>query len=382
MDTLQEKLDALDRQSKEQIAAVIASLEDAFEHGVQANRIAVAIGGKMTTGNVGGSFPVICLLDAMVAQGDRPCVAKVLQEFWAVSVPLFTNYAKADACLREKVMRALKRWCSKKAIAHSLCESLVGAVSGEQPTVEGGARVVGSGRGCSASGGTHLKDNFTRSEVSSFCAILRNCTKMIERLPPHRASMYQEVACKEMTGTAPSRRSLLFLQGFHAELSRELNLYNASAVKSEAQASAGADSGTSARAALSSLLAKISEDQAHDFTASIVIKDHGFHVARYTSPFQSDVCQRLSLAQRTGFGEWHRRPKSEYHYPKKESNPRRVFRAPAGSGPQARVWFPGEQQWITAGDMVSLSLLRTRGECQPRETSSLYDVARKRDREA
>ncbi|CBH15125.1 hypothetical protein, conserved [Trypanosoma brucei gambiense DAL972] len=381
MDTFQEKLDALQKQSKEQIAAAIAAMKGACRGGAEPVRVAVAIGSRLTPLNILSSFPVVCLLDAMVmAKGDET-VAQVMKEFWRISPSLFVNYATTDEGLRDKVVRVVQRWGSKKLIEPPMCEKLLGAIKGIRPD-EASSAEEGKGEKRSDEAQNGRKGAvFTRSEVSGFCAILHSCTKMIEKLPPHRASMYMEVAQKEMSSHVPNRPALLFFQGLHAELGKELTLYNSNAVKNEHQLAQAVSGGPSAKEALGNLLDKLSKDHASPSLEAGDGKGHAFHVVRYITPLQSDICQRLSLARRAGFGDWYRRPKNEYHYPKRESNARKVFRAPAGAGPLVRTWFPSEQQWISENNMASLGLFRERDPDKERESSSLYAVARKRDRD-
>nr|CCC93389.1 conserved hypothetical protein [Trypanosoma congolense IL3000] len=389
MNVLQERLDALQKQSKEQITGVITALQEAHREGVQAVRMAVAIGNRLTSSQIASSFPVICLIDAMAAMNDQECMAPVLEELWRISLPLFAGYAEAEVGLREKVERAVQRWGNKRYITQPVCKKLLEAMKGVK---DGGEDREANIR---AQGGTEAKGSlepqvetekvqqgrFTRTEASGFCAILQSCMKMIERLPPHRASMYMSVAIKEMGPHMPTKQSLLFFQGLHAELGRELAVYKANVVKSEHQTTTPEGDGPSTEA-LSNLMDKLSREDGS--TLSLLAgdgKEHAFHVVRYTTPLQSDTCQRLSLARRSGFGEWHRRPKNEYHYPKKETNTRRAFRAPAGGGTLVRAWFPSAEQWIGEADMALMSLVREKDPRRERDSSSVYAVVRKRDRD-
>ncbi|RNF17631.1 uncharacterized protein Tco025E_04863 [Trypanosoma conorhini] len=394
MDAFQGKLDALQRQSKEQIVAAVTALQHACGEGVQPVRVAVAIGNRLTPGQVSSSFPVICLLDAMMTGQEEACVVAVLAEFWRIAPSLFVNYAAADKALQEKVSRAVRRWVGKKLLPSPCGERLLRCISGKETTETDAAaahhdaedNANTNGQPPSHAGSAAPREEFSRAEVSGFCAILQSCIKMIERLPPHRAGMYLEVARKERLLRAPSKSALLFFQGLHAELSRESALYTSSLVKSEHQAPAAAGGGVDAKAALGNLLDKLAKEQSFPATAANVAAgghgNHTFSVTRYTSPLQSDIFQRLSVAQRAGFGEWHRRAKNEYHYPKKESNSRRVFRAPAGAPAGTRAWFPSEQQWIGEKDMAALRLWVPQETGQERESSSVYNVAQKRERGA
>ncbi|EKF38797.1 hypothetical protein MOQ_000987 [Trypanosoma cruzi marinkellei] len=397
MDVFQAKLDALQKQSKEQIMATITALQTASGEGVQPVRIAVAIGNRLTHGQIYNSFPVICLIDAMAATQDEACITAVLEEFWRIAPSLFVNYSTADEALREKVSRAVKRWRGKSLFPSSYGEKLLRCISGKEmnklDSEKAHDSVVDNNVHMISHSGNVTKDmmkkEFLRSEVSGFCAILQSCVKMIEGLPPHRASMYLDVVRKEKLLNTPSKSALLFFQGLHAELSRESALYNSNLVKNEHQANSTLSGKLETKAALGNLLDKLSKEQTSSVdaaTAAVLAagghKDLAFNVIRYTLPMQSDICQRLSVAQRAGFGEWHRRTKNEYHYPKKESNTRRVFRAPAGSQAGTRAWFPTEQQWISENDMAALKLWLPKETVQERDSSSVYNVARKREREA
>ncbi|RNF04824.1 hypothetical protein TraAM80_04955 [Trypanosoma rangeli] len=396
MDAFQEKLDALQKQSKEQIMAAVAALQHACGEGVQPLRIAVAIGNRLTPGQVSNSFPVICLIDAMTIRQEEACVVAVLEEFWRIAPSLFVNFAAADEALQEKVSRAVKRWGGKKVLSASCGERLLRCINGKETTevdFEAARRAAVDNANTASQASSHSgiavnearKEEFSRAEVSGFCAILQSCIKMIERLPPHRASMYLEVARKEKLLRTPSKSALLFFQGLHAELSRESAMYNSNLVKSEHQATPEAGGRVDPKAALGNLLDKLSKEQSFTAESATVAAgghhDPTFNVIRYASPMQSDIFQRLSVAQRAGFGEWHRRTKNEYHYPK-EGSSRRVFRAPAGSLAGTRAWFPSEQQWIGENDMAALRLWVPKETGHERESSSVYDVARKRERDA
>ncbi|EAN93395.1 hypothetical protein C3747_7g284 [Trypanosoma cruzi] len=396
MDAFQAKLDALQKQSKEQIMATITALQSACGEGVQPVRIAVAIGNRLTHGQIPNSFPVICLIDAMAATQDEACIATVLEEFWRIAPSLFVNYSTADEALREKVLRAVKRWGGKRLFPSTYGEKLLSCISGKEMNKMDSEKVHHSVDNnvhtISHSGNAtkdKMKEEFSRSEVSGFCAILQSCVKMIEGLPPHRASMYLDVVRKEKLLHTPSKSALLFFQGLHAELSRESALYNSNVVKNEHQANSALSGKLDTKAALGNLLDKLSKEQTSSVDAATAAvaaagghKDLAFNVIRYTSPMQSDICQRLSVAQRAGFGEWHRRTKNEYHYPKRESNTRREFRAPAGSQAGTRAWFPTEQQWISENDMAALKLWLPKETVQERDSSNVYNVVRKRERDA
>ncbi|KEG06894.1 hypothetical protein DQ04_11741000, partial [Trypanosoma grayi] len=294
MDTFQARLDALQKQSKEQITAVMAALQDACSEGTQPVRIAVAIGNRLTGSQVAASFPVICLIDAMTTKQEDAHIAAVLEEFWRIAPPLFLNYATTDEALREKVMRALKRWGGKKVFSPSISEKLLAAMSGKEVkevTVEAN-EADNARRASNETKGSKI--DFTRSEVSGFCSILQTCMKMIQQLPPHRASMYLEVARKEKLLQTPSRSALLFFKGLHAELTRESALYNSNVVKSEHQAFPALSSGTETKAALGNLLDRLAKELASPAAPASSNTDHSFHVVRYVSPLQSDICQRLS----------------------------------------------------------------------------------------
>ncbi|KAH9597565.1 hypothetical protein LSM04_003211 [Trypanosoma melophagium] len=385
MDAFQVRLDGLQKQSKEQIMSAIAGLQEACDEGAQPMRVAVAIGNRIIPSQIANSFPVICFIDAMTIQKEDPYIAGVLEEFWRIAPSLFVNYATADEALREKVTRAVKRWGLKKVFTSSVCDKLVAAISGNKiDDISDDSKIIGDKdlTHSSGDGRRGINDGFTRSEVSGFCTILQNCMKMIERLPPHRATMYLEVVRKEKLLRTPSKSALLFFQGLHAELTRESVLYNSNVVKNEHQVSSTLNAGSETKVALGNLLDKLSNEQSSSTTPMVSNKDYTFHVVRYISPLQSDICQRLSLAQRSGFGEWHRRSKSEYHYPKKEASTRRMFRAPVGAQAGTRAWFPSEQQWVSENDMATLTLFLLKEAAPERETSSLYNVVRKRERDS
>lgn len=160
MDAFQDALDALVKESKEQITRVQEAAAAAVLHAhVVPHRIAVAIGQRFTAERVDTAYPVLCLLDATLVRinqsttntakattsntaapstlsssspvptssADQALLA-VLKEFWQVAEAVFVSlhdYGAAQPSWREKCLRMVRRWKQRKLLNADIVDGLV-----------------------------------------------------------------------------------------------------------------------------------------------------------------------------------------------------------------------------------------------------------------
>lgn len=421
MEAFQTKLDALQKESKDLITQAMQGLTTAALTGaVPPTRLAMTLAQRFTADRMTTSFPALCLVDAMVLRaaapptpGDRETAVMkaVLAEFWTVAPTLFTAYATQPA-VKDKSMRVVRRWKQRKALPDPLVDELLSAMetgpkvaTAEPSGTDPAARRGGDLQGPRAQPAN--PDEFTTAQLQAFRSTLQSCTTMLEKMPPERSRLYTE-AIRAERFTGPSKAAFAFLQALQAELRRELMVDGSGGGTRGEAASKPATSATEedpersadARAALGRLLDTLSHgssggggsggagDGSSDGGAGVA-GGGASHALRYTSPLFSDIYQRQSLTQRAGFGQLHKRKAmagtaAQYYYPRREATAARPFRVPAAKqlhGGAVRRWFPSPQQWVSEKDMANLALFEGRGDSQAeRETSSLFSVARKRER--
>lgn len=407
MDHFQQRLDALQKDSKELILQGQQSIVDAVkDHQVPSQRVALALAQRFTPERIAGAFPVLCLLDALLNTQQKDAgsvVAAVLttvtQEFWRVAPSLFEGFVRVyetQPQLKDKVLRMMRRWRQRKLLEDAVAGALLDAAEyGPRSTASTSA--VEAASTDPAGGGQAEEHFFSRSQAHSFGSILRQCTALLEQLPAERAQLYMNTIQEEQM-TRPNHTSLRFFQGLLTELRRERTasqLVDGEEENLLATAEETPTDNSDARAALGRLLDRLS---AADVKAArsgatavgALSETSATAVVRYNSPFFSDIFQRQSLVQRSGFGEFHKRRvtssgDADWYYPRREVVIARPFRIPAGrqvNGGAVRLWFPSPQAWVAAKDTANLALFAGRRDTQlDRETTNVFSVARKRERE-
>ncbi|GET88293.1 hypothetical protein, conserved [Leishmania tarentolae] len=292
MDAFQSALDELQRESKEKIAQVQdTACAAVLQARVVPHRIAVAMAQRFTSDRVQSCFPVLCLLDAILArttsaspstssEADQ-ALAAILAEFWTLAPVAFMSiHGAGQLAWREKCLRLVRRWRQRQLVPEPLITDLLTAMEkgsvtkepAESPSVTGISSSATSAAVTSSSSlptattsGQPLPSttvtatahatnamaspavsysvstpSFTATQARAFRSVLQACLSALESLQPARAALYLELV-RSQHFLAPSRTSFSFFEDLLKELRREVTM--ASSLSTNRAASAGGKDG-------------------------------------------------------------------------------------------------------------------------------------------
>ncbi|KPA78181.1 hypothetical protein ABB37_06350 [Leptomonas pyrrhocoris] len=274
MEAFQSALDALSKESKEQILLVQEAAAAAVLHAhVIPHRIAVAVAQRFTPARVAAAYPVLCFIDATLvrtssstaAAAADQALAAVLKEFWEMATSAFASlhdYGASQPAWRDKCLRMVRRWRQRKLLKEEAADELLrlieeGAVAeGDPYTADevtsdantsnsirdgpaGGTadrHLSGSSTATTSAGradlSTHARRSgaappapaamsFTAAQAQNFRATLQACMSALESLPAPRKALYLDLVHAQHFRT-PTRTSLLFYEELLGELRREV----------------------------------------------------------------------------------------------------------------------------------------------------------------
>lgn len=393
MDAFQAALDALTKESKEQITLVLeAAAAAVLTAHIVPQRLAVLVAQRFTPERVETAYPVLCLLDAALVRTASTgsasslsvfdqALAAVLTAFWEVAPGVMTtvhDYGVTQPAWREKSLRLVRRWKQRRLLADSVVDAVLlamekGAVVADtaQESATSGSGGAGNNAATSSSNEETVQRTgtasaspsapssssaapptptalaFTAVQARAFAATLQACMSTLEALPAPRRALFLELLHHQHFRT-PTRTAMTFYEDLLADLRREVTSSTAAATAAGGEAhpragdAADAAAAGHAREALGKLLDQLHTGGPED--------DHGGRgragaaptaattVVRYTSPLFLDLYAKQPLCQRgSGFGVLQR--KAEHgssnnafytsYYPKPVTNAQRPFRVPA-----------------------------------------------------
>lgn len=348
MDSFQNALDALQRESKEQIALVQDEIVGAVaRRSVVPQRLALAVAQRFTAERIDTVFPVLCLLDAMLIRSaaaakqstvtaEEQALTAVLAELWPVVRPMFSHIhdvGEAQPALRTKCLRVVSRWGQRRLLPEDVASALLqGIEKGSAPATassaslhpsEAGENGSSSGGERSASGGSTAV--FTAVEADAFQTILSRCMSLLETLPSNRSRLYVDLI-RSQHYSGPNRTAFGFFKEVLGELLREVEVSTSAISGSglgEATRMRGSDTAAAvdlqqaghARAALGKLLDQLDKSSSDGGSgegqgwvsggssrASLAAASPNAVPLRYNSPLFSDIYAKQPLGQRVGFG--------------------------------------------------------------------------------
>ncbi|CCW71800.1 unnamed protein product [Phytomonas sp. Hart1] len=392
MERFQKVLDALQRESRELItAAQDAMMQTLLHDDVEPARIALILAQRFTEERIASSFPVVCLLDAMLKESKNPgkdpkrraFFIAISQEFFKLAPSLFLHFRtspQASSVLRDKVLRVLKRWAQAQLLSAGQVGPLTRAVElGAPLSQDSGVKNEGtaadvkathtgkanldssritnsdpvnaSDQRISNSDEAGMRKVLTHVQAQSFRSVLHQCVAIIEQLPLKDAQPYVELIRSE-NFHHPTMAALAFSKDLLAQLQRGSCLAKdhqgtvgtmvgapSSSTAAPGKSAASDAARQDARTALSQLLHAMPSSTVREGAEDGLgpMSSTSTMVTRYRSPLLMDIFQQCSHAERTGFGEFRRRQQSSRalaaskmaNYPRKEVSTCRPFRIPS-----------------------------------------------------
>ncbi|EPY24591.1 hypothetical protein AGDE_12270 [Angomonas deanei] len=308
MEQFEAQVESLNKESNELITNVIQSLITVVKEAQKSPQlVALVIAKRFVEEKMDSSFPVVCLLDALVQQGhsgvNKNVINLVLQELWPLLYPLLEGYRlPAHAALKEKVQRIVRRWQQRQRLDPKIVEELLNRMDPPPPTVEQKEEDKPSTKESKESSGavvSLLDRGYSQAQVQNYREVLRNCVRLMEQLPPARATAYAEVISQERL-SGPTPTAIEILKGVLVELRREVHQGTMQQTEGPATTAVEREEGEEARVALGRLLNQLQQTNQSTTTVSTVNHPYTVH---YTHPLFNDVAQNRSVGQRSGFGD-------------------------------------------------------------------------------
>ncbi|EPY26686.1 hypothetical protein AGDE_11143 [Angomonas deanei] len=371
MEQFEAQVESLNKESNELITNVIQSLITVVKEAQKSPQLVALVIAKRFVEEKDGLFLssgvfVRCFGAARHSGVNKNVINLVLQELWPLLYPLLEGYRlPAHAALKEKVQRIVRRWQQRQRLDPKIVEELLNRMDPPPPAVEKKEEDKPSTKENKESSGavvSLLDRGYSQAQVQNYREVLRNCVRLMEQLPPARATAYAEVISQERL-SGPTPTAIEILKGVLVELRREVHQGTMQQTEGPATTAVEREEGEEARVALGRLLNQLQQTNQSTTTVSTVNHPYTVH---YTHPLFNDVAQNRSVGQRSGFGDLRPHPLSsssgDNYYPRRGEGKANPFRVPVDlvrAGVVRRA-FPSPQEWLEAKDMASLALYEAR----------------------